>query len=144
VLSAPGSQTHPSLSPDGTLLLYQSDESGRMEVHLRSFPEGAGHWQASTRGGSQPRWSFKGDRIYYLEGDALMEVEVTRAPAPILGTPKKIFDLDGKPALQPGYDVSPDGRSFAFVHEIQPEGGPPKVLTLVEHWEQEFMRRKAP
>jgi Tol biopolymer transport system component len=33
------------LSPDGRLLAYMSDESGRSEVYVRPFPTGPGHWE---------------------------------------------------------------------------------------------------
>jgi len=39
------------ISPDGRYIAYQSDESGRLEVHVRPFAQGdSGHWQISTAG----------------------------------------------------------------------------------------------
>ena len=43
-------------SPDGRWLAYASNESGRYEIYIRSFPEAGGRWQVSTAGGTQPRW----------------------------------------------------------------------------------------
>jgi hypothetical protein len=35
-------------SPDGRWIAYQSNESGRLEIYVRPFPEPGGQWQAST------------------------------------------------------------------------------------------------
>ncbi len=40
-----------TLSPDGRWLAYASDESGRVEVYVQSFPEGGGKRQVSNGGG---------------------------------------------------------------------------------------------
>ena len=138
----PGNQRHPSLSPEGGLLLYQGSETGRDEIHLRTFPGGSGHWQVSTRGGTVPRWSAKGDRIYFVEDETLMEVDVVLRPAVQIGSPRKIFALDSQSALNPrDFDVSPDGRLFAFGQEVIPAQGSTKFLTLVENWSTEFAER---
>jgi len=49
-----------TFSPDGRWIAYASNESGRFEVDVRSYPERAGKWQASTTGGNYPRWSRDG------------------------------------------------------------------------------------
>jgi len=142
VFSAPGAQTNPSLSADSRYLLYQGDETGRDEIHVRTFPDTNGHWQISTKGGTRPRWSANGDRIYYLEGESFMEVEVSQKPAFTFGVPRRIFDLDGSPTFLGAFDVSPDGRTFAMVVEVDPARYGQKAMTLVENWAQELERRK--
>ena len=42
-------------SDDGRFLAYVSDESGRPEVFVRSFPDLERKWQASTEGGVAAR-----------------------------------------------------------------------------------------
>ena len=54
--ATPATESMPRFSPDGRFVAYISDESGRVEVYVRPFPDGAGRWQASVDGGSQPRW----------------------------------------------------------------------------------------
>jgi len=51
------------VSPDGRLLAYQSDETGRMEIYVRPFAnvEG-GTKQVSNGGGERPTWSHVGLR----------------------------------------------------------------------------------
>ena len=46
----------PSFSPDGRFLVYASNESGRNEVYVQSFPGPGRTWQISTAGGDEPRW----------------------------------------------------------------------------------------
>ena len=49
-------EADPGLSPDGRYLAYQSNESGRNEVYVQSFPGPGGKWQISTAGGVEPKW----------------------------------------------------------------------------------------
>jgi Tol biopolymer transport system component len=52
-----------SFSPDGRLVAYASDETGRMEVYVRRFPGGEGVTRVSADGGFAPRWPPRGDTI---------------------------------------------------------------------------------
>ena len=54
-----------TLSPDDRWLAYQSDESGRIEVYVRPFPNvDAGKWLVSTDGGGSPVWSRNGGELF--------------------------------------------------------------------------------
>ena len=53
-------ETNARISADGRWLAYQSNESGRFEVYIRSFPEGDRTIPVSTAGGLAPVWSGKG------------------------------------------------------------------------------------
>jgi serine/threonine protein kinase len=64
-------------SHDGRWVAYASNDSGRYEVYVRSFPAGNGQWQVSTNGGVQPRWRRDGKELFYLALDRkLMAVPV--------------------------------------------------------------------
>ena len=77
---SPFTEAEPRFSPDGRYVAYMSNESGRFEVYVRPFPAGDGKWTLSTSGGALPRWSRRGDELFYVEGNALMAVPVsTRA-----------------------------------------------------------------
>ncbi len=54
-LSTPANEGRPQLSPDGQFLAYVSGESGRPEIYVQPFPNGAGKWQVSGNGGDPPR-----------------------------------------------------------------------------------------
>jgi Tol biopolymer transport system component len=65
VLTGTGLTNEPAVSPDGRWIAYASLESGRVEVYVRPFPTGAGRLQISTEGGTEPRWSPDGRRLFY-------------------------------------------------------------------------------
>jgi hypothetical protein len=62
----PGTQTQPSISPDGRWLTYRSDETGTLKVYLEPFvptppeegePRRSGRWEVpADPGGSVARW----------------------------------------------------------------------------------------
>ena len=73
---------HASFSPDGRLVTYASDESGKLEVYVQTLPLSDRKWQVSTSGGSEPRWRRDGLEIYYLSPDRkLMAASVNRGPS---------------------------------------------------------------
>jgi hypothetical protein len=90
-LSAPGDQWHGNyFSPDGRLVAYSSNETGRVEVRVQTFPLSDRQRIASTAGGYEPRWRADGREIYYLSLDRkLMAVPV--GPGPSFGTPRQLF-----------------------------------------------------
>ncbi len=73
-------ETHGRFSPDGRWIAYLSDDQGRPEVYVQTFPASGGKWQISANGGSQPWWRSDGKELYYLSADGkLMAVEVMRS-----------------------------------------------------------------
>jgi Tol biopolymer transport system component len=118
VLHAPFNETAPALSPDGRLLAYVSDETGRNEVYLRSFPGGEGRWAVSIDGGSEPVWRRDGRELFFRNGTGLYAVTVESAggAAPRIGHVVLLFQgpyaRNGRWAA---YDAMPDGRQFVMV-----------------------------
>ena len=110
-------------SPDGRWLAYASNESGRYEIYIRTFPEAGGKWQVSVAGGVQPRWRRDGHELFYVAPDArLMAVPIRLAPdthtleagAPVALFPTRLaaggnIGASGFPA-RAQYAVAPDGR----------------------------------
>ena len=64
-LATPFNEKLATFSPDGRWLAYDSDESGRDEVYIRSFPESGTRIQISTQGGTGPLWSRDGKELFY-------------------------------------------------------------------------------
>ena len=56
-LQTASSEHQASFSPDGRWIAYSSDESGRQEVMIRSFPGDGPRKQVSTTGGETPAFS---------------------------------------------------------------------------------------
>ena len=65
-------------SPDGRFIAYVSDESGRSEIFVRTFPSSTSKWQVSSGGGASPVWRHDGKEIFYLAPDrTLVAVPIT-------------------------------------------------------------------
>jgi Tol biopolymer transport system component len=110
VAAGPASESEPAFSPDGRWVAYQSDESGRMEVFVISFPDLAVKRQISINGGRVPRWDPGGRTLYYLEGDRLMAVPVSSSTGLRTGSGEVLFRTTARV-----FDVAPDGKRFLLV-----------------------------
>ncbi len=135
----------PRLSPDGNYFAYVSDESGPDEVYLKRFPAGDGRWHVSTGGGSWPRFNRRGDKLYYVIDESVMEVDVTLGLEPRLGTPRELFAR--KPlgwglifGWQAGFDVSAHGDRFVIV-EPQGDTSDRSGIVVEENWSKGFAAR---
>jgi Tol biopolymer transport system component len=75
----------------------------------------------STSGGMEPVWSRDGREIFYRSGAGggakLLAVSVTLTPAFAITARRELFLVSDMASATPhrNYDVSPDGKSFAFV-----------------------------
>jgi hypothetical protein len=105
-------------SPDGRWVAYQSDESGRDEVYVRSFPDPGRRTLVSAGGGVNPMWRGDGRELYYWQADQLIAARVEAAGA---GEPLTVRDrtpLFRAPYFASEhamYDVSRDGTRFIVV-----------------------------
>lgn len=53
-----------SLSPDGRWIAYRTNETGRNEIYIQSFPASGRKWQISLNGGSRPLWRPDGQELF--------------------------------------------------------------------------------
>ncbi len=129
-----------SLSPDGTLLLYGSRESGEAQVYCTRFPSGEGRWQVSSDGGSNPSWAPDGTAAYYLNtDDRLMQVPVTPEPSLRFGVPRPVFPEKADTADFSNIVPAPDGERFISVRAHDEEDAATGFkLLLIENWYEEF------
>jgi Tol biopolymer transport system component len=119
------------LSPDGRWLAYETDESGRGEVYVVSFPEGQGRVQISNAGGVSAKWSRGGREILYTAFDGkVTSVEVDASHGLRVGTPKALFQLPEGTAFN--WDVSADGERFLLNVPVIKSSSVP--LSLVVNW----------
>ena len=83
IASAQHNEIQGYVSPNSRWLAYASDESGRYEIYVQSFPDAStgGKITISSGGGTQPRWSRNGRELFYLRADGtLMAVAVKTQP----------------------------------------------------------------
>jgi Tol biopolymer transport system component/tRNA A-37 threonylcarbamoyl transferase component Bud32 len=109
----------PAVSPDGRWLAYTSNETGQREVYVRPFPDvSAGKFQVSTAGGTAPRWSHRGDELFYRTlGDDFMAAQVRTTPTFTLLGQRRLFSAVGyTPGVEHAtFEVSPDDRRFLML-----------------------------
>jgi eukaryotic-like serine/threonine-protein kinase len=136
VLQTKFSERDAHLSPNGRWLAYSSNESGRMEVYVRSFPAVDSTRPISPNGGSQPVWRRDGKELFYLTDDgSVMSVAVTSGTTFEAGVPQLLFRAPIQRGLGFGrftYAASADGRRF-LVNARVGEIAPPAV-TVVINW----------
>ncbi len=89
-LQSPANELLASLSPNGKWLTYMSDESGRYEIYVTAFPGPGGKWQVSNGGGTASSWSADGKKLYYTNGDKLMEVPIQNVDTFQFGAPSEL------------------------------------------------------
>jgi len=138
-----------ALSPDGRWLAYQSDETGRLEVYVRPFPNtGDAKVRVSSEGGTAPLWARNGRELFYLRGDnMMMAVTVTTTPMLKFGEPRELFRVR-ESLMQLGalyytpWDVAPDGR-FIMVRSVNAAREASTPLIVVENWLEELQGRLA-
>jgi dipeptidyl aminopeptidase/acylaminoacyl peptidase len=148
-LATQAREAYPEFSPDGRWLAYSSDESGRGEVYVASFPGREKTLTVSRQGGIDPKWSPDGKRLFYTTPEppdgppSMMAVTVRQGPELSLGRPTFLFRLpDGFVALWThSYEFHPDGRHFVVGRIVKT--APPLPITrleLVQNWFAELER----
>jgi eukaryotic-like serine/threonine-protein kinase len=125
-------ETNPGSGP--RWVAYESDESGRYEIYIDSFPEPRGRVRISKDGGLYPEWSPDGRELYYVSRDSkLMAVSLkmgTNALEP--SAPRELFSLRAVDTGQRPYEVAPDGKRFLVRAVPQRQSAQP--LTVIVNW----------
>jgi Tol biopolymer transport system component len=133
-------------SPDGHWIAYVSDESGRNEVYVRSYPEAGTRIPISSDGGTQPVWARNGRELFFRNVDQILAVTVRLSPSPVVGKPNILFtrtaiDDSSGPAygMAADYDVSLDGQRFIMrKHNLDNSQIP--AARIVLNWFDELKR----
>lgn len=142
-LNSEFNENHAQFSPDGRWVAYVSDEFGRAEVYVQSFPVSGGQWQVSTTGGDQPQWRRDGRELFYVTPDKkLMAVAVTPGASFKAGAPVTLFATripttsltDDRNNFVP----AADGQRF-LVNNLVEEGNT-RPITLVLNWAADLKR----
>ncbi len=143
-LRTPYDETDPALSPDGRWLAYTSNETGRSDVYLGSFPDAGAKVVVSDSGGAEPVWRRDGRVLYYRRpnGD-IVAASVEGGSSPRI-TGRTVVTLSlgafelGKIGEQPGprdqlgprYYVDPEGRRFVMLQTVGTPTPPSLTVTL--------------
>jgi Tol biopolymer transport system component len=132
-IRAPYNQTSGRFSPDTRWVAYQSDESGRSEVYVQSFPEPHEKVPISTAGGRNPEWGPGGRELFYVSPDAkLMAVTMKLGAGSVEPSlPRELFALPRDTTGLGPFAVAADGQRFLVqvtTDKIEP-------LTAIVNWQ---------
>lgn len=103
-------------SPDGKWVVYESHPGAQPEIYVRPFPGPGGVWQITSAGGSYPRWSPEGHRIFFLgPGARVFFVDYEVKGATFVASKPQAWNeaTPTTPMLAAGegnFDVSSDGK----------------------------------
>jgi serine/threonine-protein kinase len=122
-LQTPALETGGVFSRDGKWLVYTSDESGKPEVYVVSFPKRAGKQQLSNGGGFAGGFSRDGKQFFYGAGGNLMVIDVNAGSRFDYSVPRKFCTLP--PKVDPK-DIALDGK---------------RILALLDHAKRDSVLR---
>ena len=111
------------ISPDGRFIVYGTNETGTLEVYVRTYPDLKGRWQISSNGGLTPIWSHDGKEIFFLSTvGKMMVASVRTSPSFSADPPKELFDISqmyipNDPLTN--FDVTHDGKRFVMVQNTR-------------------------
>ena len=140
-LRTPFQEQFPAISPDGHWMFYVSDESGRPEAYVQSFPTPGHKYQVTTGGCLYGLWRRDGKEIVLvgLDTQSILSAEILesdatfRASAPrlLFRAPPNVLGLtmtrDGKRFLMP----VPEGKTVA------------QSITVTLNWSNELAAHPA-
>jgi len=112
---------------------YQSDDSGRAEVYITTFPKAGAPFPISTSGGQYPQWGPDGTELYFVSPENnLMVVKLKKTADTVTPLPPQVlFALPSAEAGSSPYEVSQDGQRF-LVRAVPKQASQP--LTFVSNW----------
>jgi eukaryotic-like serine/threonine-protein kinase len=143
-MTTPFRELRGQFSPDGKWIAYTSDESGRDEVYVQSFPISGFKAQVSSKGGDWVRWRKDGTELFYVAPDRkLMAVAVGGISSSLeFATPTALFALPvmlgrgGDTTAPYTYDVMPDGQRFLALAPTKDAEKAP--MTVILNWKAEL------
>jgi eukaryotic-like serine/threonine-protein kinase len=140
-MRGPSAEWHGRFSPEPNprWVAYESDETGRDEIYIASFPDAKRRLQVTSGGGGFPQWGPDGRELFYLSGDGMLSVVGLKNGAEGLeaSPPQPLFPLTAISAIASPYEVSPDGKKI-LVNQAQPI----TELDVVVNWPA-LLRRQA-
>ena len=125
------------VSPDGRWIAYASEDSGRFEVYVQSFPSPGRKVQVSAEGAARAWWTRDGRQLVLLGGDfrTLSRVDLKPGATLGVGTPRRFARL---PADVVWVEPMPDRQRFLA---IAPERTGTGSVTIVQNWRAALLQR---
>jgi eukaryotic-like serine/threonine-protein kinase len=119
-------------SPDGHWIAYVSNETGRDEVFVRSFPAASRKSQISIDGGVAPQWRRDGKELFYVSPNGTFKsVTVGTTPRFDPGPPRVLFTARIR---NEDYSLSRDGQRVLLNPIPLDSTVPAPPITVVINW----------
>ena len=149
LVHGPSDEWNGEVSPDGSLLAFQSGESDQAEVYVCPYPDVArARWQLSSGGGQEPAWTRGGRELVYVDGSGrLMVVSIERSGGEVHAVSRTTIATRGyaNPVPWRSYDVSADGQRFLVIRQDDDgKDAAPIQFTVVQNWVDELRRLLPP
>jgi serine/threonine-protein kinase len=107
----------PTVSRDERWLAYYSAEGGQAQVFVQPFLRPGRKAQVSSSGSVNGRWSDDSRRLFYVQGAALMEANLTIGTDVKVASVNRLFDIAHAATGTLQYDVFPGGNRFAITEQ---------------------------
>ena len=129
--ATPASESFARFAPDGAHVAYVSDSTGPPEVYVQPFGTPGTSRRISLSGGTLPKWSHDGSRLYFFSPDGwIMEAPVLRQRGELaVGTPVRAAPGSGS-----DFVPSADGQRFLLIEE------PPRRPLVLVNWQSLLVR----
>jgi serine/threonine-protein kinase len=115
-LAEPYTESAPRISPNGNVIAYVTNRTGRSEVYVRPILGDGPEVQVSVDGGVQPVWAPSGRELFYVERDVLMSARfVEGRRLAVLRRDSLFRDVFLTGGRSANYDVFPDGRELLML-----------------------------
>jgi serine/threonine-protein kinase len=135
------------ISPDGKWIAYASNETGRVEIYITSYPSAGSKFPVSTNGGTQPVWARNGELFYTsLDYSRMMVVKLSTKPSLEITRPELLFEGQYQSSgvgYKAGYDVNADATRFVMIQpDVQRSSGSSRPqINIVQNWFRELRER---
>ena len=131
------------------LRVFASDETGREEVCVTSFPERVQTVMISNQGGNRPLWSDSSAELFYFSGPNIMKVDLRPGENLSAGVPQVLINNRGAIGMWSpitGFSYDGEGERFLFARvdaeAIAEQNREARIthLNLVTNWFSELNR----
>jgi Tol biopolymer transport system component len=135
-ITSPFSESGEAVSPDGRLLAYASNETGRDEIYIVQLPIAGSRVPVSVGGGTEPAWSRDGKQLYFRGRRHMMVAAITQRPTVSVARIYSLFvDHFIRDKWFRQYDVMADGRLLMVDEQSSTALSPRATLFFITNWQ---------
>jgi Tol biopolymer transport system component/tRNA A-37 threonylcarbamoyl transferase component Bud32 len=141
LVAGPAAELAGQVSPQGRWLSFFSNESGRLELYVVSFPVPGRRWPITSGGAFGMEWLSEDEIVYFAADGRVVRVTLAlRGDRLEVGPPHRVFgdlNLNAPNVVRADVDVA-SGRLLVVEQVGRPGGG---ALVLISDWRSELARR---